>query len=214
MIEDARVGGDFKAILCWDRARFGRFDSIEYGYYVYPLREAGIHLATVTDGVTDWSEVSGRIVASVTQEGRHQQLLDHSGNVTRGQLGAMQAGGWVGSPPYGYRVEGPKKGKRLVVDDWNKMRVVQRIYREYVDGVDGRPPLSLRAIAARLNDEGYVSPSGKVKGWRWDAVRKILENPAYTGDFVGGRYAYGKYHRIKGGRVEKSGLFTRTTTRR
>ena len=31
----------------------------------------------------------------------------------------------------------------------------------------------------------------------------ILENPAYTGDFIGGRYAYGKYHQIKGDRIEK-----------
>jgi DNA invertase Pin-like site-specific DNA recombinase len=34
MIEEAHHQGDFKAILCWDRAHFGRFDSIEYGYAV------------------------------------------------------------------------------------------------------------------------------------------------------------------------------------
>src|SRR5262249_7186245 len=35
MIADAEALNDFKAILCWDQARFGRFDSIEYGHYVF-----------------------------------------------------------------------------------------------------------------------------------------------------------------------------------
>src|SRR5262245_20217944 len=86
MLADAQRR-EFEAILCWDKARFGRFDSIEYGYYVHPLRKSGIYLATVTDGVTDWNEVQGRIVATVLQEGKHQQLLDHSANVVRGHLG-------------------------------------------------------------------------------------------------------------------------------
>src|SRR5262249_34580254 len=30
MIDDAQTKGDFKAIICWDGKRFGRFDSIEY----------------------------------------------------------------------------------------------------------------------------------------------------------------------------------------
>src|SRR4051794_1885266 len=44
MIADA-ADGDFQAIVCWDRARFGRFDSIEFGYHVHQLRLAGVHLA-------------------------------------------------------------------------------------------------------------------------------------------------------------------------
>jgi hypothetical protein len=38
MIRDAEVRGDFKAILCWDQDRFGRFDSIEAGEWISPLR--------------------------------------------------------------------------------------------------------------------------------------------------------------------------------
>ncbi|MFO0821699.1 MAG: recombinase family protein [Gemmataceae bacterium] len=151
------------------------------------------------DGVTDWNEVHGRIVASVMQEGKHQQLLDHSANVTRGQLNAMKNGGWVGSPPFAYRIEGQRKHKGLVVDDPGKVRVVQRIFREFVE-----ERRSLRNIAERLNAEELVPPSGKVNGWRWDTVRIILENPVYTGDYKAGRYGHGKYSRIKGDRVEKS----------
>jgi DNA invertase Pin-like site-specific DNA recombinase len=199
MVSDARERRDFTAIICWDRARFGRFDSIEYGHYVFPLREAGIHLATVIDGVTDWSDASGRIVANVLQEGKHQQLIDHSANVTRGQLGAANNGSWIGSPPYAYRVEGPKKSKRLILDDPGKVAVVRRIFKEYT-----REGLSLNAIAVRLNAEGYLSPGGRVNGWRFDTVKVILENPAYTGDYVACRYSYGKYHTIKRGNVAKA----------
>ena len=33
-------GRDFDAILVWDSDRFGRFDSLESGYWVHPLRQA------------------------------------------------------------------------------------------------------------------------------------------------------------------------------
>ena len=46
MISDAQDKGDFCAVLCWDMARFGRFDSIEAGRWIYPLREAGVWLIT------------------------------------------------------------------------------------------------------------------------------------------------------------------------
>lgn len=42
MIRDAKGAGEFKAILCWDQDRFGRFDSIEAGEWVSPLRRAGV----------------------------------------------------------------------------------------------------------------------------------------------------------------------------
>jgi hypothetical protein len=125
--------------------------------------------------------------------------LDHSKNVTRGQLDCANNGSWIGSPPYAYRLEGPKYHKRLVRGEDAHVRVVQRIFREFVE--DGR---SMKNIADRLNADGYPSPGRHVKGWRFDAVKVILENPAYTGDYCGSRWSYGKYHRIKEGQVGKS----------
>jgi DNA invertase Pin-like site-specific DNA recombinase len=200
MLADAQERQDFRAIICWDKARFGRFDSIEYGFYVFPLREAGVALVTVVDGLVDWSAMGGRIVENVMQEGKHQQLIDHSANVARGQLGAAQNGGWIGSPPYAYRIEGPKKAKRLVLDDPGKARVVRRIFEEYVG-----EKRSLGEIARRLNDDGVLSPRGRLHGWDFDSVRTILGNPNYTGDYHGARTSYGKYHRIESGRVARAG---------
>jgi site-specific DNA recombinase len=198
MLKDAQTLRDFKAILTWDQARFGRFNSLEFGYYVFPLCQAGIYLVTTQDGVVDWEGSTGRIANCVKQEGRHQQLLDHSANVTRGQLNAVKAGSWVGCPPYAYRLEGPRKHKRLVLDDPAKALVVRRIFREFVEG------RTMKEIARRLNAEGYVSPSGRVKGWRRDTIKVILRNPAYAGDFFSGKSHAGKYHTARLGVVSKA----------
>ena len=51
-IKDAQ-SGEFKAILSWDQDRFGRFDSIEVGHWIYPLPKAGVCLVTVAQGRID-----------------------------------------------------------------------------------------------------------------------------------------------------------------
>jgi DNA invertase Pin-like site-specific DNA recombinase len=64
MREDSRAG-DFEVILCWDVSRFGRFDSIEAGYWIKPIRDAGVCLVTVGEGRIDWNSSQGRIVFGV-----------------------------------------------------------------------------------------------------------------------------------------------------
>ncbi len=199
MLADAQEPGDFKAILCWQQDRFGRFSPLEASYRIYPLAQAGVQLVTTDKGPIDWNDFTEWLTYSVNQHGKHEFLKDHSRNVARGQLEAANNGSWVGSRPYAYRIEGPKKNKRLVLDDPAKAKIVQRIFREFV--VEGR---SMMDIAERLNKEGIVSPTGKVRGWRFGSVRVILENPAYTGDFAGGRYSYGKYHTRLRGTVAKA----------
>jgi DNA invertase Pin-like site-specific DNA recombinase len=199
MIADARERRDFAAILCWDQDRFGRFSPHEASYWTWPLARAGVQLVTIDRGPIDWSDFMQWLTYSVNQQGKHQFLKDLSRNVTRGQLEAAKLGSWIGSIPYAYRLEGPRKHKRLVIDDPAKVRIVQRIFREYVE--EGRPMLN---IANRLNADGVLSPGGRLNGWRYDSVKTILENPAYTGDAAGCRWSYGKYQTIHQGTVAKS----------
>ena len=194
MIADARSLGDFKTIICWDQKRFGRFNSIEYGYYVYPLMKAGITLALVTGEVIDWNNATGRIVANVNQEGAHKDLRDHAANVTRGMGVSLDNGSWVGSIPYAYRLEGRKHNKQLILDDPYKAQVVKRIFREYVGGK------SMNAIAGGLDADHIACPGGRVyaaggtPAWRYDTIKTILENPVYVGDFRGRHYVHAKYN--------------------
>jgi site-specific DNA recombinase len=112
MIADADRG-EFSAILCWDQDRFGRFDSIEAGRWIHPLREAGVCLETVAQGRTDWTDFAGRMIYGITQEGKNAFLRDLSRNVVRGHLSKAKQGLWQGGkPPFGYAVQ----DQRLVVD--------------------------------------------------------------------------------------------------
>src|SRR5262245_46792682 len=109
MLRDAKEKGDFEVILCWDQDRFGRFDQLEAGYWIKPLRDAGVRLETVAQGRIDWDDFAGRIVYAVQQEGKHAFLRDLSRNSVRGMHRRAKDGGWLGGPvPYGHALRGGK----------------------------------------------------------------------------------------------------------
>src|SRR5262245_33002952 len=96
-------GRDFDVLLVWDQDRFGRFDSMEAGYWIHPLRKAGVKLVSVTEGPINWDDFTGRVMYSLKQEGKHQFLRDLSRNVSRGQISNAQKGLLCGqAAPYGY----------------------------------------------------------------------------------------------------------------
>jgi DNA invertase Pin-like site-specific DNA recombinase len=198
MRDDAEGRGDFAAIVCWDQDRFGRFDQLEAGYWIYPLREAGVYLVTCDQGRVDWESDEGQLLYGVKQMAKHKFLKDLARNVTRGMKQAANNGGWLGAPPYAYTLEGPKKKRLLIVGDIGKVKVVQRIFREYVHELR-----SLREIAARLSRDGIPTPSGRKPFWRPGVVAGILANPAYAGDRARERYAGGKYSTIRADSVVK-----------
>ncbi len=104
MIADAE-DGRFKAILCWDQDRFGRFDSLESGYWIHPLRKRGVQLVTCTDGAVDWNTFAGRMLYGMKQEGKHQYLVDLSNNVSR-RMKATSTAGAMGCRGYTCRLCG------------------------------------------------------------------------------------------------------------
>jgi len=208
MIEDAQEKGDFCAILCWDQDRFGRFDSIEAGRWIHPLREAGVWLITVAQGQIDWNDFASRMIYGVIQEGKHQFLIDLSKNVLRGKIKAAQDGRGAALPPYGMdrqfydKAGAPVKrvpygerftrprdwGMRFVVSqDARAASIVREIFQRVADDGDG-----LGAIAGDLNRRQVRSPQGKA--WSVQTVAGILENRTYTGANVFGGQREGKYH--------------------
>ncbi|MEL6104813.1 MAG: recombinase family protein [Planctomycetota bacterium] len=175
--------GKFIAILCWNQDRFGRFDAIEAGRWIHPLREAGVHLATVTDGVIDWHSMAGRITYNVVQEGKHQFLRDLSANVTRAMNGLANAGKWVaGVPPVGYVVD---DDKMLQLGPAEDVALVQEIFRRYAAGE------SLRNIAQWLRDKGIKSPKGKT--WTTTGISNVLKNERYLGYMIYNQRSSSKY---------------------
>jgi DNA invertase Pin-like site-specific DNA recombinase len=199
MIGDA-AGGRFDRILCWDQSRFGRFDSIEAGTWVAPLRDAGVSLETIDGGVVDWGDFAGRITYAVAQEGKHQFLRDLSRNVVRGLTAKATAGnGWCGGPtPFGFKSETAVIGRSHVSTfriDERTAAIVRRIFMEYA-----QPAASIRSIVAGLNRDGAPTPSGR-GSWVRGSVYRILTSPLYRGDYVWGRTMSGRYHGRAGGEI-------------
>jgi len=191
MIADG-AAGKFDRIVVYDRSRFGRFDSIDFGKAVAPLRDAGVELECLDTGVEDWSDFGGRVIGMVAQEGKHQFLTDLSRATLRGKIAKVSSGrGYCGPTPYGYTrltaIEGRSRVSNLQVDTATAA-VVRDIFDAYT-----RHDGSLAGVAAMLNRRGIPTARAGQR-WRPNAVHRILSNEVYMGDAVWGRRQKGRYH--------------------
>jgi DNA invertase Pin-like site-specific DNA recombinase len=221
MREDAGRG-DFQVILCWDKDRFGRFDSIEQGYWVKPLRDVGVRLVTVAQGAIDWNSFGGRIVDAALAESKHEFLRSLSLNTTAGKIraarGAYFCGGTV---PYGFerlllnerdepqrrlrrgeRTEKPPGWHCVLVPSENleEIEVVRWLFRSYVER-----DVSCRTLANELNARGVPGPasSGKrLTRWGRQVLAEMLRNAHYVGDSDWGKSGQGKFSRAIGGEAK------------
>jgi len=189
MLVDASKG-EFQVILCWDQDRFGRFDLMEAGYWIKPLRDAGVRLVTVAQGAIDWNDFAGRLVYSIQQEGKHQFLRDLSRNSTRGRMESAKLGKWMGgAAPYGYQI-GPDK---FLVVDADESLIIQEIFRRYGHSE------SMRKIILSLTQRGIPSPDG-VK-WNAVGIGRIVRNRVYLGHTTFNKKSTGKYTTVVNGVV-------------
>jgi DNA invertase Pin-like site-specific DNA recombinase len=205
MLKDA-AKGQFKAILVDDADRFARFDSITYGYYVKPLRDAGVFLVTVAQGTIDWNSFAGRITSAALSESKNTEQAALSRRVLSQMLLLAKQGKHLGGKPlYGLRlvreaVEVPGKGVRLVPvryePDGLKAEAVKLIFRLYDEG------RTLAQIRVALHDRGIPSPGGK-EWWGRHTILAKLTHPKYTGAMSWGHKASGKRYRQRNGEMHE-----------
>lgn len=182
MIADAS-DGRFKAILCWDQDRFGRFDSLESGYWIHPLRQNQVQLVTCTDGPVDWNSFAGRMLYGMKQEGKHQYLVDLSNNVARRMKQIAADGLWVtGKPPVGY-VLGPDR--KLHLGPAEDVQLVRDVFAAYIAGK------TTRQLTTMVNERGYRSSRGTP--WSVAGITSMLKNNLYTGCLTYGKRQVSKY---------------------
>lgn len=211
-------GRDFDVILVWDQDRFGRFDSMEAGFWIHPLRQVGVRLVSVTEGPINWDDFTGRVMYSLKQEGKHQFLRDLSRNVSRGQISNAQRGLLCGqAAPYGYdrmlvdeagvhkqRIRNgesfgkPRSWHTTLVpsDDPIKVATIKTLFADYAN-----TDVGLRSLADRLNAQGTPGPTGGP--WYAATIKAIFENRNYTGTFTWAKRREGKYHSVAAGAIRE-----------
>ena len=206
MLADAE-GGAFAVILAWDQDRFGRFDIIRAGRVIDPLRDAGVSLVTVAQGVIDWNDFAGRMMYAIQTEGKHQFLRDLSRNALRGQIKSAERGDWHGVPPLGFdrqyydergdkvklvsfgekfRTPSAWRCRLAVSQDSATVELLRWVFDEYA-----WKEKSLNGIVAELHRRGVKSPAGHA-WWPNQTIRKLIANPAYIGVTVFGQNQRGK----------------------
>jgi site-specific DNA recombinase len=190
---------EFDVILCDDKDRFGRFDSVDYGEVVAPLRRAGVRLETVAQGRVDWKSLSGRILDALLQEFRAEESKTLSRRVITQMLAMAKAGKWLGGvAPYGYKlVQDDVLVKRLVPGNPEKVTAVRLMFRLY-----GDEGYTLDMLAKELYTRGIADPRGST--WNKTTIRAILRNRKYTGDMARNTGHDGKYSDCRNGSVQTS----------
>ncbi len=211
VISDATDRADFDAILCWDQDRFGRFDSLEAGEWISPLRRAGVELICVVQGRINWEDFAGRMIYQITQEGKHRYLVDLSRNALRGMIHYAKNGNVLGMPtPYGYdRIYYDEAGKEMCRIErgerfrkprtWTaklvpektrgEVKTVRWMFRAFAS-----EDRSARSLAVELNKRKVPSPSGGE--WDFSHIKNILRHPVYIGTLAYGRRTAGLYHGV------------------
>ena len=85
MHRDACEVRDFALIPVWDIDRFGRFDSIDMGEWVAPLRRAGVSLESVNRGCIDWDDSAPKVTAMKRERQQVQEKLQQAENASTNQ---------------------------------------------------------------------------------------------------------------------------------
>jgi DNA invertase Pin-like site-specific DNA recombinase len=195
LLADA-VAGHFDVILCDDVDRFGRFDPIDYGYHVKPLRDQGVRLESVAQGPIDWSDTLSVLNDTMRMAFKREQSRDTARRILTKFLVMAERGEWIGKPPYGYRKD--PVTKRLVIEP-REAEIVAWLFRTYATRDVG-----LGWLVDELRRRGVKAPRGGAV-WQTNTIRQLFLNRNYLGDFHWGLKPGGKYYRFGGkGKAEKS----------
>ncbi len=180
MLDEAKSSqAPFEEILVWKFSRFTRKREHAVAFKSM-LRRRGIRVVSITEQADDTA--AGRLLEGIIESVDEFYSENLAQDVLRGMREAASRGFWVASyAPFGYnRVmvqDGPKKRPTLVPDP-NTSGVVKRIF-DMAEAGKGTID-----IARILNEEGILSPRGKL--WGKTSVHAILINEAYTGTLVWG----------------------------
>ncbi len=188
LLGDARAGR-FQVVLAESLDRLSR-DQEDIAHIYKRFGFEGIKIVTLSEGEVNELHIGLKGTMGALY------LKDLADKTRRGLRGRVEAGKSGGGKAYGYDVvravdhNGDSiHGERRI--NPSEARIVERIFRDYADGV------SPRTLVHQLNAEGIPGPSGK--GWGPSTIHGnrqrgtgILNNELYIGRLVWNRLRYVK----------------------
>jgi site-specific DNA recombinase len=192
MMNDVR-SGFINCIIIRDLSRLGR-EHLEMGRLVdkvFPF--LGVRFVSVIDKIDTEKGIDAKLSFEILIKNLINDMyakdISHKIKTSR-QVHARQ-GFFIGSnPPFGYKVVKKDGGRKLEPDEVS-MKIVQRIFNMYVDGIN-----TLK-IAKELNEENITTSSAYNKTgniirepgqpqWRKGTIANMLRQRVYTGCLVQG----------------------------
>lgn len=192
MMNDVR-SGFINCIIIRDLSRLGR-EHLEMGRLVdkvFPF--LGVRFVSVIDKIDTEKGIDAKLSFEILIKNLINDMYakDISHKVRTSRKVNAKQGFFIGSnPPFGYKVVRKDGGRKLEPDEVS-MKVVQRIFNLYVDGVN-----TLK-IAKELNEENIATSSAYNKTgniirepgepqWRKGTIANMLRQRVYTGCLVQG----------------------------
>lgn len=176
LMEDARLGR-FQAVVVKDISRFAR-NTVDFLQSIRQLKALGINTLFVTANMESLGE--SEFVLTIFGAMAQEESANLSRRVKFGKkLNARK--GRVPQRIFGYdRVD----NFTLAVNQ-READTVREIFRLYLEG------LGCRAVSQRLNEAGRKTKY--LCQWNPRAVRRVLTNPIYCGDYVNHKYEIEDY---------------------
>ena len=175
----AKANAPFQEILVWKFSRFTRKREHAVAFKSM-LRRKGVRVVSITEHADDTP--TGKLMEAIIESVDEFYSENLAQEVVRGMREAASRGFWVSSyAPFGYNrvmVQDGAKKRPTLQPDPDASRIVKRIFDMAEAGN------RMVNITRTLNDEGILSPRGKL--WGKTSVHAILINESYTGTLVWG----------------------------
>jgi DNA invertase Pin-like site-specific DNA recombinase len=187
MLEDIK-NKKINCIIVKDLSRFGR-DHVMTGYYIETFfPENKVRFISILESYDSFKLQASNDSSTFIIACNDYYSKQNSIKIRNVLNEKRKKGKFIGSAPsYGYQRDPEDKGH--LIPDPETAPIVKKIFKWRVDGIGPSE------IASRLNQEGILTPSAYKKtalstrlidnkNWNISTVRKILENPKYTGDMI------------------------------
>ncbi len=172
MLKDIAKNPNIDAVLAWKLSRISRnmLDLVEILNYLQGL---GTGLITTSDNINTFT-ASGKTfcyLAGIFAEMERDNIVSQTINGMKQRARSGLTNG--GPPPFGY--QNGEKGKPIIIDP-KAANVINTIFNLYTYKGYG-----YSKIVSALNSEPDKYPTKQGKGWTYQSVQQVLDNPTYAG---------------------------------